>query len=455
MSNGSGQRSSIFTGLLLILLGLLFLLQRFDPQLGIGHLLAHYWPVLLILWGVAKLIDHFTAQRTGQGRPPILSGPEAALMFLVIAVLVGMSLRDWLPGWISSRDSSADDDISFFEQKYSDSQEMPAKTIPAGAQVIVQTGRGNITLHASEGSEIRVGVSKAASGSSETSARERMRNVRVAIDQSRDGYTIHPAFEGGSDDGVSINLDVEVPKQVVLWVNSARGDISISGVAGAINAEAGNGDIEIHDVRSDVTAKLQKGDARITDTGGNVVLSGKGNEIEVGDVRGNATLAGDFFGPIHVRNVSKTTRYTSQRSDLTLTGLTGRLELDSGDLQVSDVSGPAKLLTQDKDVDVENVAGRLDISNTRGDIQVRYSQPPREAINIANQTGEVELTLPSAARFEISAVSRSGEARSEFDEAGIEPANDNSTGRLNGKIGTGGPKITITTTYGTISLKKS
>ena len=114
MTNGARQRSSIFTGLLLILLGILFLLQRFDPQLGIGHLLSRYWPVLLILWGLAKLIDHFTAQRTGEGRPPILSGPEAALMILVIAVLIGMSLRESILDRVSSWNSDVDDGAGFF-----------------------------------------------------------------------------------------------------------------------------------------------------------------------------------------------------------------------------------------------------------------------------------------------------------------------------------------------------
>ncbi len=138
MANGARQRSSIFTGLLLILLGILFLLQRFDPQLGIGHLLSRYWPVLLILWGLAKLIDHFTAQRTGEGRPPILSGPEAALMILVIAVLIGMSLRETILDRVSSWSSDADDSAGFFGQKYSDSQELPAKKLAPGAHVIIR-----------------------------------------------------------------------------------------------------------------------------------------------------------------------------------------------------------------------------------------------------------------------------------------------------------------------------
>jgi DUF4097 and DUF4098 domain-containing protein YvlB len=172
-------------------------------------------------------------------------------------------------------------------------------------------------------------------------------------------------------------------------------------------------------------------------------------------VTGDAALEGEFFGPIRVRNVTKTTHYASQKADLTLVRLTGRLELDSGDINISDVGGLAKLRTHDKDVDVENVAGRLDITDTHGSVKVAYTQPPREQISIANESGDVDLTLPSRSQFEISAVCSSGDVQSDFEDPSLSLNNDTNTGRLTGKVGTGGPKIQIATTYGTIYLHKS
>jgi DUF4097 and DUF4098 domain-containing protein YvlB len=107
------------------------------------------------------------------------------------------------------------------------------------------------------------------------------------------------------------------------------------------------------------------------------------------------------------------------------------------------------------DIGVENVSGRLEIADTKGDIKVRFSQPPREDVTIADDSGEVDITLPSNSSFEISAVSQSGEVQSDFEDAGLKPSNQNGTGRLSGKIGTGGPKIHIATSYGTIYLRKS
>ena len=451
MSNGGQQRSSIFTGLLLIVLGILFLLARFHPDLGIWHLFWRFWPVLIILWGVAKLVDHFSAQRVGDVRPPLLTGGEAALLVLVVFVLAGMGIYTK----IHERNPGLNIDLDVFNHKASQSEELPPKPIPAGAHVMATTALGSITAHVGGGNDLRVSVTETAEAANESAAQELLKSLKVVVEQTRDGYSVHPVNQEMEKGHVTVDFDLTLPKSVSLSADSHHGDISVSGLASAVSVTTQTGDIEVHDIGSDVSAQLVKGDARIDDITGSVRVTGRGNEIEMNDVAGDATLQGEFFGPVRIRNVSKTTHYTSQAGDLTLSHLTGRLELDSGEIAVSDVGGFAKLITHDKDVEVENVAGRLDIAGTHGDIKVSYAQLPREDINIANGTGEVDLTLPAKSNFEISAISRSGEVQSDFEAPGLQPADENGTGRLNGKIGSAGPNISIATSYGTIYLRKS
>ena len=451
MSNGGPQRSSIFSGLLLIVLGVLFLLARFHPDLRIWHLFWRFWPVLIILWGFAKLVDHMSAQRSGDARPPLLTGGEAALLVLVVFVLAGMGIYTK----IREKNPDLNIDLDVFNHKSSQSQELPPKTIPAGAHVMVTTALGSIAAHVGDGNDLRVSVTETAEAANESAAEDLLKSLKVVIEQTRDGYSVHPVNQEMDAGHVTVDFDLTIPKSVSLAADSHHGDVSVSGLAGAVSATTQTGDIEVHDIGSDVTAQLVKGDARIDDITGSVRITGRGNEIEVNDVAGDTTLQGEFFGPVRIRNVTKTTHYTSQAGDLTLAHLTGRLELDSGQIDVSDVGGFAKLVTHDKDIEVENVAGRLDIAGTHGDIKVTYAQPPHEDINIANGTGEVDLTLPAKSSFEISAISRSGEIQSDFEAPSLKLADESGTGRLSGKVGSGGPKIQIATSYGTIYLRKS
>ena len=451
MSNSGPQRSSIFSGLLLIVLGILFLLARFHPNLGIWHLFWRFWPVLIILWGIAKLVDHMSAERAGESRPPLLTGGEAALLLLIVFVLAGMGIYTK----IRAKHPDMNIDLNVFSHKSSQREELPPKTIPAGAHVMVTTAMGNIVAHVGDGNDLRVSVTETAEATNQAAAEQLLKSLKVVIEQTHDGYSVHPLNQEADDGHVIVDFDLTLPKSISLAADSHHGDVSISGLAGAVSVTAQTGDIEVHNIGSDVTAQLTKGDARIDDISGNVRITGRGNEIEMNDVTGDATVQGEFFGPVRIRNVSKTTHYSSQAGDLTLSRLTGRLELDSGDINVSDVAGFAKLSTHDKDIEVENVAGRLDIAGTHGDIKVTYSQPPSAEINIANGTGEVDLTLPSKSSFEISAISRSGDIQSDFEAPSLKPADENGTGSLSGKVGASGPKISIVTSYGTIYLRKS
>jgi Putative adhesin/Domain of unknown function (DUF5668) len=449
LTNGVRKRSSIFTGLLLILLGVIFLLDRYDPGLGLGHLIRIYWPVLIILWGVAKLIDHFAAARSGQPHAPFLSGAEIALMIVVAFVLTGLVFRDWLH-------DRAPDFMGFspFDNSYTQTRDLPPQTIPAGAHVVIDTDKGDIAVHAGEGNDLKVKATVSGSGSSESAADEEMRNVNILVEKAGNTYHIHPVHQEGSGGRVGVDLDVSLPKGVSLEVKTNHGDIDVSGIAGSAAAHSGRGDLELRDMGSDVTADTEKGDTEISDIAGNVKISGRGNDLDLSDIKGDATVEGAFIGDISAKSIAKTLRFVSPWSDLTITNLTGHIHLDSSDIEISDATGPLKLVAHNKDIDVTNVMGKIDIVNTHGDVKVSYSNPPHEDLTVTNDSNDVDVTLPAHSNVSISATSRSGGVESDFDSLSASGADGDEERRMSGRIGSGGPTITITTSYGTIHLRK-
>jgi hypothetical protein len=450
VSNGSSHRDSIFGGVLLLALGILLLINRFDHTLHLGYLIRHYWPLLIILWGVAKLIDYFLA-RMGTARGPFLTGSEAAILILVVFILIALGLHDWM----RTRFPEIAARFEPFSHRYSQSQALSPMTIPPGAHITVHTARGSVTLHTISSGQLSVSATMSANGPNESGADEEMKKVSVVIEKSGDSYAIHAVNQDNPEGQVSADLDVETPKDVSVTVSSDRGDISISGVSGNVTVTAQAGDLDIHDTNADVSADVESGNARISDVAGNVRLTGHGSEIELDDVKGNASLEGDFFGPVHLRNIAKTTRYVTPRENFTVTQLTGRMELDSDSVQLTDVEGAASLTTHNKDVDAENIAGKLQIVDAHAGVTVRYSNPPTQDFGITNESGDVDVTLPAGSGFEIAATSRDGDVNSDFTGGTLRTTSQSGTGILTGKVGNSGPKIAITTTYGTISLNKS
>jgi len=451
VSDGRPQRGSIFTGLLLVLLGALFLLQRFDPQLGVGHILQRYWPVLLIVWGAAKLIDHFATGKSGEERPPLLTGSEAALLALLVVVLAGMAALEWLPrfrpGWAAKTD--------MFQTQAEQSESLPPVVLPPGSHVRISIATGSITVHGVSGNELRVSADEQAGGSSEKAAQARLGGVSLQVDHDGLNYVIRPAGQGSGDPLVRLNLDVQVPAEIPIAVQTELGSVRVSGTSGGVIAQTASGDVDVHECEGEISATVANGDAHVSDIKGNVTLNGRGDDVDVNDISGNATLAGSFMGTVVVRNVAGNVEYAETRTNLVLAKLTGRMEADPESLKISDVNGPLRVATKDKDVEIENVSGPLDVSNTHGDVGVRYDQAPEKPINIANGTGDVTLSLPAGAGFEISAVAASGDVASDFAGAGLHLENGEQSGKLAGTVGQGGPRITVATSYGTIQLRKS
>src|SRR6476661_2390745 len=86
---------SIAGPVVLIVLGIVFLMGTMGMLhwLTLGQLYARYWPVLIILWGVIKLVEHQRAQREGARATGIGVGGVFLLLFLIITGLIASQAR--------------------------------------------------------------------------------------------------------------------------------------------------------------------------------------------------------------------------------------------------------------------------------------------------------------------------------------------------------------------------
>jgi DUF4097 and DUF4098 domain-containing protein YvlB len=227
-------------------------------------------------------------------------------------------------------------------------------------------------------------------------------------------------------------------------------------VDGNVFASTGHGALEVCNSGADVHAEAKHGDVRILTVKGNVRVTGSGSEVEVNDVNGTASVEGEFYGPIRARNIAKGVNFISTHTNLAVGSLPGKLEVDSGDLTIDDASGNIQLTTRDKNITMENIAGRLRIEDKRGEVNVRLRQAPKEDISISTESGAVELALPTNSAFEMDSSSRSGEIENEFDDPELKVSDDgHGNATLHGKRGAKGPRIELRTSYGPIRLRKS
>jgi hypothetical protein len=143
----------------LIIVGIFFLLSNMGiiSWHNFGLWFSHYWPVLLIVWGVIKLIEYQQANRQGERARGIGAGGVMLVVMVVIAGLIASEAVKWHPGELCE-----DPDIHglpWCGSTYNYTDDLQ-QAFPANGSLHVNSERGAINLTVSDDSQIHVSVHK-------------------------------------------------------------------------------------------------------------------------------------------------------------------------------------------------------------------------------------------------------------------------------------------------------
>jgi DUF4097 and DUF4098 domain-containing protein YvlB len=451
MANGRPRSSGIFGGILLLAVGALLLIHNYRG-LDVSHILGHWWPLLFIFWGIVKLYERTAGRQFGDTTSSRITANEIYLvagMLILVGLVVAIDIIKKEHG------------VDFSEvngESFSFDVNVDPKTVPANARIVIRTGRGDINVRSASGNEIRVSAKKTARAWNEESAQHIAEHVTAEIVQNGDSYEIRPAGFDSGDSRISLDLEVTVPEKSSLTLKTEKGDITASDIGADLNVMDLKGDVDVRGTNGDVSIEVRKGDVKVSDTKGNLKISGKGGQIEASSATGSLTIDGDFYGPIRADKIAKGVRYVSVKTDLTLSQLAGHMELGSGNLEILDAPGNLAVRTRDNDVSIENAGGKLKVENRNGNIELRFASPPKEDIEIINSSSGISLSLPGSSSFDIQADCQSCDIDSEFSGPGLKGNAEESgdSHHLEGKYGSGrGPKISLKTSYGSISLRRT
>jgi cell wall-active antibiotic response 4TMS protein YvqF len=181
--------SNVFSGLVLIFIGLLLLLHNYRGFELTGVLLR-WWPLILIFWGAIKIYERTAGARASQpGASRITSGEVFLVLGLLALVGIAVAIdegRKRMPGM----------DIDLPET-FASSIDVAPKPVPANARVTVRGGRGDITVRASDEPEIRVAGKVNVNSWTEEAAKRLGEKVSAEIVQNGDGFEVRPTGVGG------------------------------------------------------------------------------------------------------------------------------------------------------------------------------------------------------------------------------------------------------------------
>ncbi len=449
------RRGSIFWALTLIGIGFIFLYQNFNPAVHPWVIIAKFWPILIIFWGLSKLLDFIQSRSHPESAaPPLFSGSEVVLLVLILilgSMISHVVLRpsSWRPWWAGNNEDWAD----IFRNSYTFTRTISQ---PVGAQphFVLVDHRGDVNVHPSDEPTIEAVVKEGIRADDEAAASQLSQELRFTIVQQAGHYLFQSNLESLPEGGGNVRLDVtlRVPKDTSTEITAENGDIVLEGLQGDQTLAAQRGDVHVNGVEGLVRIHKSAGDTLARNITGSIEVEGRGGDVQISDVTGSATVNGEFSGDVRFAHIAQTLRYTSSRTDLTVQRLAGQLDMDMGSLEASNIAGPFDLSTREKDISLSDFIHSVKIADTNGDIRLATSVAPSHPIEVSLAKGGIELELPSNSSFTIQAVSRHGEVESDFSGPNLKVVTEGDAPSIVGSYGKGGSMIRLTTAYGTIHL---
>ncbi len=442
---------SIFGPLVLITIGVIFLMRTMGliPYQSFRLWYSRYWPLLLILWGAAKLAEYLWARR--QGGPVPRSG-AGAVVFLVFFIMISSGVTatsnlDWhgVPpewGW--------DHDMDFpFGNRY-DFTDNFSQPLTGGTQIKILSGQGDIAVTASTDNEAHVVLHKFMRGGSQENANQFNDSTHPKFTQMGNVWILD--LGSGDYDRGRFNLDVQLPRQLALSLATRRGNLSVAQRDGNVDLATEHGDISVEQVKGDALLRVQSSSANITirDVTGNVQVEGEVRDGSVSGIGGSLDFNAGYNGDIQLSRIGQRLHFKSARTDLQLPKLDGEITMGHGDIRANSITGPLKLSTKSNEVHLEDVSGAVDVDNRSGVVELR-TKGPLGNIDITNSRGGIELNLPPNSNFQLDAESNEGNIESDF-TLNVNNKGDNATAR--GTVGKGGNTVHLKTNRGTIQIRK-
>ena len=457
------RRGSLVGPLLLIGIGALFLARNVFPDLPLLDYLAQFWPFLLILWGGLRLLEISIWAIRKKPLPAYgIGGGEWVLV--IFLCMFGLSLHavrgftSWLP-----RAGFEWGGLEVFGESY----EYPLSgevATTATPRIVIEGFRGNARIVGGDVHVVKATGHQTVRSMDQATADRTGKDARIEVTNQGNQVVIRvvqPQSDIFTKDGspfrrrISADLDIAVPRGATIVTTGRDGDFDVSGIAGGVEVDGSNASVRLENIGGDVRLDLQGSDiVRAVNLKGGFELKGRGNDIDLEKIAGLVTVDGSWGGLIQFRELAKPIRWKGPSTEMTAAALPGELRMTIGDINATKVTGPFRIeSTYPKDIAITDVTGSTNIDLQRGDIRLSATTLPLSDMTVRLQAGNVELSLPENAKFNLNAVTERGEAYSDYG-AGVKQNSDGRRGATITSAGSG-PSIEIRVNRGDIALRRT
>ena len=454
------KRRSLAGPLLLILIGTWFLVSTLRPDLPLLDLAARFWPFVLIGWGALRLLEILVWAVRGQPLPRAgLAGGEWTLVVFLCLIGSGLYWANFDRPW--GRLMIGANRVEIFGRSFD--YTIPEKKVAVGkaTRVLVENLHGTGRVTGADTQEVTAGGRKSSRALQDSDAGEADRQTPVEAAVNGDMVVVRTNQDRlTGQQRVSTDVEVTVPRGFSVEVRGRNNDsIEVSAVNGSVEIAADEASVRLDNIGGNVRlADVRKSELiRAANVKGTVeIQGGRGRDIELDTIGGEVTVDGSYSGDLELKNLAKPLRISGDNAELRVERTPGEIHMDLGKFSGTNLVGPIRLTSnRARDVEIEKFSQSLELSLDHGDITLRPMETPLAKINAHTHNGQVEITLPEKAAFDLRAATSHGEVSNDYGDAlrTVSEEHRHGGGSIQGSIGQG-PVIVVETDRGSLTVRK-
>jgi DUF4097 and DUF4098 domain-containing protein YvlB len=358
------KRPSLLGGLLWAGLGSLFLVHNFGAGPDFWSFIGRYWPILLILLGLGKVIDYY---RRKEG--VALSFGEIILILLLVAIGSAVTKLSETRFADFVRDIHVGDTPvgQWIGTSYTYNKEV-SYPLTATTPVRIENSYGLVSLSPGSDGEVRVRL-KTVVYENDSSRAQDIAN-QVSIQGVPQGQAEATAFViktnrddlSAKDYRFNTDLEVLVPKKAQVQVRNSFGELRAASLEGKLDLGTTHNTLDVRECTGDFTLSNRYAESRLVGLTGNVILETRGR-VYLETIKGDVNVRNEY-SPVTITDVDGKVTVSNTESSITLEKVSKPVVVEARGTRVtaSNLSDSIKIVTSHQPVQVSDVAANLDLN---------------------------------------------------------------------------------------------
>lgn len=377
-------------------IGIILLLRTTGYIPGILRFFASWWPALIILMGLGKLVDALLPGRSTKIRGnEVVFSIFLTLTGLICTQLVRFDPENWRIPLVSKNAKFRD----WIHSSWTYTTEQ--KINPAGAQNISLTyADGDLRLEPGATNELQVILAEKIYAETESRAKLIKESIRI-LSRREDDTLVLSLDRGGLEQQMSkVDARIVVPAGLALKIRNDNGSVMTDGLKNPLTIQNRHGNIEIRSHRGNLDLTNSFDQIKLEDLQGNVTVTGKDTRIRIGNLTGDLTIK-NMSNDIELADVSGTIKIDLSYGALESRGLTGpviltgkhnRLELEEvrGGVNAQSSHESCRFVNVEGDLELDCQNARIEVRDLRGNLKGKAKMGQLMAEDV---TGEAMLAL--------------------------------------------------------------